>query len=373
MIRGVCALALVLVAIGGAWCSAQDLAEQWLRAKVFVKPGATPKVGSKRFRWNDVPIPGQVTKIDGNWLWIGTAWARPDDLVRAADAPGYFTDLMRRRPGEAGLWYQLRGVAWILKHEYDNAVKDFTVALRSMPDSAQLYHARGQAYHFQGKYDQALADFNQTIRLDPTLAVAYSDRGAAYKDLGDYGRAHEAFSEAIRLDPKSALYWQNRGVNWYQRERYEEALADLDEAVRLDPKLVSARCNRGFAWFKRGDYDKALENFNQALELDDQDPLGHYELARFYATCPFEDYRDGARAVTEATLACDLDRWETWNYVAALAAAYAESGEFDKAVDYQRQAMALDHRPESRDRKEMEARLEKYMAREPWREESTTR
>jgi Tfp pilus assembly protein PilF len=37
----------------------------------------------------------------------------------------------------------------------------------------------------KNEFDQAIADFTEAIRLDPKLALAYHNRGAAYSNKGD--------------------------------------------------------------------------------------------------------------------------------------------------------------------------------------------
>ena len=54
-----------------------------------------------------------------------------------------------------------------------------------------------------------------------------------------------------------------------------------------------------------------------------------------YATCPDDKYRDGKKAVENASKAYQLDDGKHWHCLGTLAAAYAESGDFEKAKEWE--------------------------------------
>ncbi|HMH14437.1 MAG TPA: tetratricopeptide repeat protein [Edaphobacter sp.] len=70
-----------------------------------------------------------------------------------------------------------------------------------LSDRVAAYMNRGNAYSFNGKFDDAIADFTAAIRLNPD-PDAYTSRGAAYYQKGDTDRAKADWAEAKRLkDP----------------------------------------------------------------------------------------------------------------------------------------------------------------------------
>ena len=84
------------------------------------------------------------------------------------------------------------------------------------------------------------------------------------------------------------------------------------------------------------------------------------------ATSPDAKYRDGKRAVESATTACALSQWKDPTQLDALAAAYAEAGDFAAAVTWQEKAAALapgDQKEDYRSRREL------YRGGKPYRQE----
>ena len=65
------------------------------------------------------------------------------------------------------------------------------------------------------------------------------------------------------------------------------------------------------------------------------------DFAWFQATCPVSQFRDGIKAIENATKTCELTNWKDYRYVGTLAAAYAEVGDFKSAVKWEKKAIDL--------------------------------
>ena len=65
-------------------------------------------------------------------------------------------------------------------------------------------NSRGLANELLKNHDQAIADFTQAIKLDPRQATYHADRGYSYMRAGRHAEAWTDFDVAIRLDPNLA-------------------------------------------------------------------------------------------------------------------------------------------------------------------------
>jgi tetratricopeptide (TPR) repeat protein len=250
---------------------------------------------------------------------------------------------------------------------HGEAISPLSTAINLDGKNSAAYAERGRAWNGLNEYDKAIADYNQAIALDPGNHIAYNNRGNAWQDKGENDKAIEDYNQALRFNPNYAIAYNNRGYAWNDKGEYDKAIEDYNQAIRLNPHYAIAYNNRGSAWENKGDYEKAAEDLIQAIRLDPGSAQHYNALAWLQATCPNQRYRDGRRAFQNASKACQLDGGKDWNKIDTLAAACAENGNFDAAVQWETKAIAL-----TKDEKAKGiagSRLELYKAKKPYRAE----
>lgn len=143
-------------------------------------------------------------------------------------------------------------------------------------------------------------------------------------------------------------------------------MADYDRVLRIIPKDADDYVVRGRAYFEKGNYKEAASAFEKALQLFPNSDFALSGLAWLRATCPDASMRNGKEAIRMSMRACELSKWKEPRHIAALAAAYAETGDFEQAVKYQTQAMKMKSEYGPIDKKTRE-RLALYRDHKPWR------
>jgi tetratricopeptide (TPR) repeat protein len=316
--------------------------------------------------------PGLVLKvsvINDKWLWVSQGkpgWIDSADVVQLGPkAIDRINELLRDQPDNSRLYSGLAAVRMELG-DIDKAIEDCSIAIRLEPRSAEAYNNRGYMYTEKGDFDQAIKDFDYAIGLDPNHAAAYDNRGLVWSAKGEQDQAIADHTTAIRLDPKNSRYYNNRGNVYSASGDHIKAIEDFNEAIRLDPQEAIAYNNRGNARYFLKLYDKALADFAEAIRLDPTDPVAYNSRAVLRAACPDEKYRDGKQAIEDATKACELTEWKDGEVIETLAAAYAEAGDFSKAIEWQKHAIEMADESEKAD---LKARLDLYQDRKPYRQE----
>jgi tetratricopeptide (TPR) repeat protein len=263
-------------------------------------------------------------------------WAGEIVLVKNSNTPFTFADRGETSEPDAPVGGTLRGI------EY-RVIEDKAGRLRINEHSADVWVKKEDMVLLA----DAVGYFTQEIEKDPRESRAHAFRGWALYRKGNTDEALKDYAEAIRLKPDVGDWRNNRAVIYTARKEYDKAIDDLDEALRMNPNSGLALRNRAVAYSQKKDYAKAIADFQRAIERLPGSAITFNGLAWLLATCPDAAHRDGKSAVQHATKACELSRWKNASFLDTLAAAYAETGEFEEAVKWQEKAIEAGDFPKS--------------------------
>lgn len=115
-----------------------------------------------------------------------------------------------------------------------------------------VHYNRGLGFLILGEPQNAIADFSAAIRVSSNWPDAYIGRGIAYSMLGDDRRSLEDFDAAVRWSKFApiALTFYNRSLSHTRLKDAANAKRDFDTAVSLDPSRSWERAYKiGQAWF----------------------------------------------------------------------------------------------------------------------------
>ena len=163
-------------------------------------------------------------------------------------------------------------------------------------------------------------------------------------EKGDVAGAKRNVEAVLQRDPTfwPALYV--RAQIYSQEGKYDLAVKDCNEALRQDRSVVEAALLRATINARLGKYAEARKEFDYVISLHPRNVTLARALsdhAWFRATCPNASFRNGQQAVKDAKGACSIMIWKDEHMIDTLAAAYAETGDFNSAIQYAAQALAV--------------------------------
>ena len=278
-----------------------------------------------------------------------------------------FKELILHDPKNAAS-REILGTALRDKGDLNGAIAALKEAIRLEPRSAGPRRELSLTLKAKGDVEAAVEAGREAVRLAPKWAPALTALGEALTAKGDLDEAAVVLRKAVDLDPK--YFWSQVSLSRILRTKgdYDGAIALCREAVRFGPNNFWPHEHLGHALWAKRDWNGAITSYNVAIRLNPKAGHIHSILARLLATGPNE-VRDGKRAVKHATQACELTGWKNCSFIDTLAAAYAEVGEFYKAVEYQKKALAVSNPSwEKGEGKDAHKRLELYTQKKPYRD-----
>jgi tetratricopeptide (TPR) repeat protein len=112
-------------------------------------------------------------------------------------------------------------------------------------------------------------------------------------------------------------------------------------AMELTPAFLPAQAVYGTILTRQRKWAEASAAFRHALKIEPDDPTILNQLAWLLATCPDQAVRNGREALAMALDLCGTEGAQNPNYLRTLCAAYAETGQFSRAVQTAQTALKL--------------------------------
>ena len=257
------------------------------------------------------------------------------------------------------------GEAALRAGDLETAIARYSEIIKADPRDTFAYNSRGVAYRLRKEYAKAVADFTEAIRLKPGWMFSYN-RAVAYYEGGEPNAAIADLTRALKQVPAKGGMRTDclimRARCYFDQEKVAPAMADLNRAIKLGVKDPDPYILRGILHKVSHRYRESLADYEKAIALDRDNARSYSVAAYLMSVCPVPKYRDGRKAIAYAQKACELTKWEDASHVETLAIAYAEAGQFDRAIEFQNKAAALDP-------KEVDSeRLALYEQRQPLRD-----
>jgi tetratricopeptide (TPR) repeat protein len=268
--------------------------------------------------------------------------------------------------------YDTRGDRALARGEFGQAVSLFRSGLDLDPDSLARRQKLATALYLNGDVDGSIQQLQEILRRSPQFASAHYSLGVMALASGQPELAIDRFASAVRYDPTYIQARLQLANTLRQVGRFAPARDQYAAVIKQDSRLAEAQFGEAASLVGLRRYGEARERFIEGMRLHPERPEFLAALVRLYAAAPEARVRDGPRALA---LAQELvKRSDTPRTREAMAMALAETGQYEAAARWQREAIVAAARAgQSQLSRRMGEDLRSYErgqpSRVPWREE----
>jgi serine/threonine protein kinase/tetratricopeptide (TPR) repeat protein len=222
------------------------------------------------------------------------------------------------------------------------AVGELKKALALAPNSDEAYRRLGDAYRDGGHKAEALAAYQSAVSANPYYWSNHNTLGKAYFEFGDNDKALQEYQKVSELAPDSPLGYQNTGAVYFRLGKWEESITAFQKSLTIQPD-ATVYSDIGTAYFFLKRYDDSVKMFEKAVELSPQDEQLMGNLADAYAAAGKKDQATTAygKAIQLSFQQLQVNPKQA-SVTGDLALYYAKKGDGAHALEYIRQARALD-------------------------------
>ena len=232
------------------------------------------------------------------------------------------------------------GKAFVQKGRMAEAMNEFQAALRISPNDPDTETNIGAALLQQGDAEESISHLRKVVEKFPRHAPAHINLGNALLQTGQTDAAVAEYKKTLEFPFDHAESHYSIANAFRKKGDVEAAIAHYRKALEVRPDFANAHNNLGNALRQEGKIQQAMHEYEAALKNDPELFLAANNLAWMLATSSDPSIRNGAKAVQLAEQANDLSGGDPL-ILHTLAAAYAENGQFAKAVEVAQHALEI--------------------------------
>lgn len=250
---------------------------------------------------------------------------------RNTEALQHYLAALQIKPDNAKAQYNL-GVALASLGRTDEAVKHYRIALLIDPSYTKSLKALADSLLAGGHVSEALMHYKSVLQIDPANTAVHLVVGNTLLGTGDIAGGIEHLREVTKVQPNNFEAQLNLASALASEGKLEEAIAYYRIVLRLDPNSALAHYQFGSALLNGKQENEALRELREALRLSPESALTLDKLGWILSTSSDASLRNGKEAIAFAERACQLTKNVNPITLSTLSAAYAEDGQFERAI-----------------------------------------
>ena len=192
---------------------------------------------------------------------------------------------------------------------------------------------------FEGNYAAAAALHEKMLAMRPNAASSYVNLALAQARMKNFNEAIQTLKQGIEKIPGSELLLSRLGYTYLVTGRPEQAFAAMSEVLKTNPGHIDALTASAMILDSQGKKEEARSFFERALAVEPENKFIRMSYAQNLATSG--RLADAIAVYTKLTQDFPRDNLP----FQLLGMTYALAGDFDKAVQYLKEATYIKPTP----------------------------
>lgn len=259
---------------------------------------------------------------------------KPDEAIE------FFRHAIEQMPTMMSAHVRL-GDLLVKKNDYNGAVHHFQKAVDLKPEKFDNQFKLGTLLYHMGQFSQAIPYLQTAVQLQSNHGKALTNLAIALSQVGKTAESDKVFRQAIEIKEFASEAHFNYGIHLFNQQKAQQAIIQYKKSIELDPTLEPAYTELIGYYLSQKRHEDAVHTLKAAIQYVPGSVAFAHTLAKILSTCTEDHVRNGSEALQYANKAMELTGNKHPVILGTLTFAYAESGDFEKAIEIVDQAIQI--------------------------------
>jgi tetratricopeptide (TPR) repeat protein len=170
---------------------------------------------------------------------------------------------------------------WLARTYHELGAGSYARLEETFPDSWRTHQLRGEGFALRQDFDNARKEFQLALQLRPNASELHEALAEVFLNNHSDEDSQRELERALALDASRTHALYLLGRLYVQRRENQKALPYLQHALRLQPDLVEASSLLGTTYVRLGQFTNAIPQLEKAAAFDHYGNV-HYQLYLAY-------------------------------------------------------------------------------------------
>lgn len=229
--------------------------------------------------------------------------------------------------------HALLSKALLDKKDYTGAIRYLQEAVRLNPDHKYNQYNLAALLISTGQFEQSIAQLSENIRLQPDHGYTLVNLAGVFFKEGKTKEAKELLRQSMEIEEVASLAHYYEGMILIKEGKRHEAISHYEVAIQMNPIFEQPVIELVSLYLSDQQYRSAVDVLKGAANNIPYSVSIVSTLANLLSTCQESQIRNGQLAVKYGLQASTLTGHRNSSVLGILASAYAETSDFNQALE----------------------------------------